>query len=130
MKISVRVHSCSIILEKSVFVFIHVPANMDGHQYSLYTCSGSFIPDKVCFQVHEKKSACTRHIFAIHHGMRQASLDKVSKLDADKYMAPVYEPKEMTPQYIQDSKYITEVEKKYDFHNLQEGCSHILSEYD
>ena len=42
----VRVRSCSIIFEKSVFVFVHVRANTNEHQCSLYTCSCSFIPDQ------------------------------------------------------------------------------------
>ena len=38
----VRVRSCSIFFEKSVFVFVHVRANTNEHQCPLYTYS--FIP--------------------------------------------------------------------------------------
>ena len=40
----VRVRSCSIIFEKYVFVIVHVRANTNEHQCSLYMCSCSFIP--------------------------------------------------------------------------------------
>ena len=42
--------SCSFVFDvRSSFVFVHVRANTDEHQCSLYTCSCSFIPDSELF---------------------------------------------------------------------------------
>ena len=52
-----------------MFVFVHVRANTNEHQCSLYTCSCSFIPDQElkCFEPKIK-----------HFGTRANELDEVT----------------------------------------------------